>query len=298
MTARSAALFILQLLIPVLSCAQISNVVVTNAASYEVGLPAPGSIGAIFCTGLSVSGIDSAPGIPLPLNLAGVTVTVGGVSAPIFAVADLGGYQQINFQVPYGVQFDTEAGGTVTANVVVSQNGTQGTSASTLLAPEVGAFFGFGSTQYGLFQHGLDFSLVTASNPARVGEVVVGYATGLAPPNPTVPAGQAAPLSPLYPVPQSAAFMTVGAEVHGVYLLDSTGYEPIALPGGGLQFMGLAPGMVGVYQINFVVPNVASGTVAVGLQDELCVAQPFHMSCIGPGTTSFTYSPTVLIPVQ
>ena len=55
------------------------------------GLPAAGSIGTIFCTGLSVKGVVSAAGLPLPNSLAGTTVTIGGAAAPLFAVADLGG---------------------------------------------------------------------------------------------------------------------------------------------------------------------------------------------------------------
>jgi hypothetical protein len=40
-------------------------------------------------------------GSPLPTELAGVSILVGGVAAPILAVAPLAsGMQQINFQVP------------------------------------------------------------------------------------------------------------------------------------------------------------------------------------------------------
>lgn len=86
-----AATFALKALLPALLSAQISHIVVTDGASFEAGLlPAPGSIGTIFCTGLSVTGVVSAPGTPLPQTLAGVTVTVGGAQAPLFAVADLG----------------------------------------------------------------------------------------------------------------------------------------------------------------------------------------------------------------
>jgi len=59
----------------------------TNGASFQSGLPEPGSIGTIFCTGLSVAGTVSASGSPLPMSLAGVSVTVGGAPAPLFAVA-------------------------------------------------------------------------------------------------------------------------------------------------------------------------------------------------------------------
>src|SRR5208283_3642887 len=100
--------------------------------SFQLGMPAKGSIGTIFCTGLKISGVVAATSAPLPTALAGVTVTVGGVAAPLFAVADLGGYQQINFQVP------TDPGG---AQVVVSQNSAQGSATATNNSNAPGDFF-------------------------------------------------------------------------------------------------------------------------------------------------------------
>src|SRR5690348_15994206 len=75
----------------------IQNIVVTSGASFQIRLPARGSIGTIFCTGLVVTGVTPATTVPLPFTLAGVTVTVSGARAPLFAVASRTGYQQINF---------------------------------------------------------------------------------------------------------------------------------------------------------------------------------------------------------
>src|SRR5579872_6669222 len=86
---------------PVAVWCQIGIIVVGNGASLRPGLPPNGSIGTVFCTGLTVSGFVSAQGFPLPTTVAGVTVTVRGVPAPLFAVADLGfGFQRVDFQVP------------------------------------------------------------------------------------------------------------------------------------------------------------------------------------------------------
>ncbi len=76
------------------------NIVVTSASSFRVGVPPQGSIGAIFSTGVNISGTVQVDGAPLPWSLAGVSVTVGGAQAPLFSVSGLSGYQQINFQVP------------------------------------------------------------------------------------------------------------------------------------------------------------------------------------------------------
>jgi len=83
--------------------AQIQILAVVNSASYQAGLPEPGNLATIFCTGLTgIAGVASpATQTPLPLQLDGVQVTVNLGAAPLLAVADLGsGMQQINLQVP------------------------------------------------------------------------------------------------------------------------------------------------------------------------------------------------------
>jgi uncharacterized protein (TIGR03437 family) len=157
-------------LLPCIAWPQIGSIVVTSGASFQPGVPAKGSIGTIFCTGLTVSGVVLATGTPLPATLAGVTVAIGGVAAPLFSVADPGGYQQIDSQVPI------DAGG---AQVVVGQNGAQGSATATNDPNAPGDFFRLGGTQSGVFQPGSGYSLLTTGGPAKAGETIVGYATGL-----------------------------------------------------------------------------------------------------------------------
>jgi uncharacterized protein (TIGR03437 family) len=54
---------------------------VVNSASYQAGISEPGSLATIFCTGLTgVTGVVSPDTLtPLPLELAGVQVTVNFV---------------------------------------------------------------------------------------------------------------------------------------------------------------------------------------------------------------------------
>ncbi|MCW5981197.1 MAG: hypothetical protein KIT09_24150 [Bryobacteraceae bacterium] len=67
--------------------AEIRDVVVTSGASLEPGLPPRGSIAAVFCTGLAdIEGAVRTATFPLPAELAGVRVWVGGVAAPLVAV--------------------------------------------------------------------------------------------------------------------------------------------------------------------------------------------------------------------
>ena len=52
--------------------AQIGNIVVTDAATFQRGVPWPGSIASLFCTGLTgIDGIVASDRYPLPLELAG-----------------------------------------------------------------------------------------------------------------------------------------------------------------------------------------------------------------------------------
>jgi uncharacterized protein (TIGR03437 family) len=245
---------------------QIGNIVVTSAASFDLGIPPQGSIGTIFCTGLKVTATVSATRFPLPASLAGISVTIGGAPAPLFAVADGGAYQQINFQVPLEAQEIQSA-----FSVVVSQGDEQGSTIANL-STSPGEFFQIPGTSFGVFQHASDYSLVTTENPAVAGETIIGYATGLPTASPTVPDGQPAPTTPLsYPVPNPVFFGGDSFDILGVSVNSSTwltfGKPPDYPYYGAVQFMGLMPGGVGLFQINFPVPaGLPSGnaTIAVG----------------------------------
>jgi uncharacterized protein (TIGR03437 family) len=217
--------------------AQIRNVVVTSAASFEKGMPWPGSLASVFCTGLKgINGIVVADRYPLPLELAGVRVMIGEVRAPLFAVAELGGYEQINLQVPW----EAWPG----ADVTVEQSGEQ----AKVVAPfplYPGQFFRLPDGS-GAFQHA-DYSLVNAANPARAGEVVLGYLTGLVIGS-TVPAavtGQPAPANPPSVVNQ---LLKSGSPPRFQIWVGDPPNQNVVDP----LFLGLAPGLVGVYQVNFL----------------------------------------------
>jgi uncharacterized protein (TIGR03437 family) len=100
-------------------------------------------------------------------------------------------------------------------------------------------------------------SAVSADSPAQAGEVLVMYVVGLGSTSPAVPDGAPAPASPLsmaqghpsvhYDFAANAAPST---DVGGA----STGdISPL--------FAGLAPGFVGLYQVNVQVPAVPPGTL-------------------------------------
>jgi uncharacterized protein (TIGR03437 family) len=169
-----------------------------------------------------------ASGAPLPTSLAGVGVTVGGRLAPLLYV----GPTQINFQVPY----ETPSGGT--ANVVVTANGVSSTAASATVTPASPGIFIYGNNWAVVLNQ--DYSLNGPSNPAKAGSYVMLYGTGAGAVSPSVPTGSAAPAAPLSTV------TNVTATVNG---------QPATV-----SFQGLAPGFVGLLQVNLQVPALPSGT--------------------------------------
>jgi uncharacterized protein (TIGR03437 family) len=212
---------------------------VVSAASFAPGLT-PGGLATLFGTGLTfgVNGVLRAPGFPMPANIQGTMVYVNGVAAPLKSVADVDGKEQINFQVPM------ELAGT-SAAVLQARNGQQLSQPVVVpVVPFQPAVF-TSDGQRGVVVHGVGGALVTPENPAAAGEIVVIYATGLGPVNPTLGTGVAA----------SPGHLTYTANSVMVSFGNQAG-TPI--------FAGLTPGFAGLYQINVQVPaRTPAGNVAV-----------------------------------
>jgi adhesin/invasin len=100
-----------------------------------------------------------------------------------------------------------------------------------------------------------DFSLVTPRNPARRGETVLIFLTGLGAVSPSVADGTPAPANPL---------SRVTAPVN-VY---------IGRRRANVTFQGLSPNLVALYQLNVEIPANAPGGPAVPLAIE--TADAFH----------------------
>jgi uncharacterized protein (TIGR03437 family) len=104
-------------------------------------------------------------------------------------------------------------------------------------------------------QH-LDGSTVTTASPGKPSEYLVMYLVGLGATNPPVPSGMPTPASPFSNV-----------TVPPVVTVDS-------LPS-SVYFAGLTPGFVGLYQIDFQVPNgVHTGDVLVTVSQNRVFANP------------------------
>ena len=235
----------------------------------------PGSTGTIFGIGL-MEGVDgvalptpnlaaalSPPGVAQaggiwPTEFRGVSVTVNGVRAPILGLANVNGQEQINIQVPFGIP----APGAVP--VVLSNNGSTTTISGVQVATVQPGIFEV-SVEGGRFAAALhaDYTLVTPSNPARPGDVIQLFLTGLGATNPPVGTNAVGPV----PLARTVLEPTVAIDNAGQAVAENTAFY--------------APGLVTVYQINFVVgAAVQSGNrglkIAIGGVE----------------------SPTVMLPVQ
>jgi uncharacterized protein (TIGR03437 family) len=152
--------------------------------------------------------------------LQGVTVTVGGIAAPLFYVSP----GQINFQVP----FEVAQGAT---SIVVTR-GNQSVTRPVFAIPATPGIFTAAGDGYNspVVVHTSDYSQVTPQNPARAGEYLAIFCTGLGAVNASVRAGDAAP----------AATIQQPLDV----VVDSVA---------SVSYVGLAPGFAGLYQVNFQV---------------------------------------------
>lgn len=198
--------------------------------NWASGLPAiaPGALISIYGSNLA-SSEALAPSVPLPLFLNQTSVIINGRRAPLYYV----GPAQINAQVP----FETELGNAVLAVQNNGINSANVTIAVTAIAPGVVTL---GTGNHSLLWNDVDNTLNSSSNPALPGAYVTTYLTGQGALDQIVPTGAAAPLHPL-----ANAKAPVTATVGGT---------PV-----NVTFAGLAPGTVGILQLNFQVPEVLAG---------------------------------------
>jgi uncharacterized protein (TIGR03437 family) len=213
---------------------------VTNGASFAAGTVAPGEIATIFGGNLTSStGIQLVSSLPLLKAFVNVSVMINGSAAPLFAVDNVNGQQQINFQVPWEV-----ASGSM-ASIIVESNGT---SSAPLRVPvsvaQPGIFaYSVDGMSFGAILHS-NYQLADAASPATAGETVLIYCTGLGAVS-SLPGDGAAGNGQNT---KSTASVTIGG-------VNAT-----------VSFSGLAPGFVGLYQVNAEVPmGLGSGNQAVVL---------------------------------
>ena len=207
---------------------------VVNGASYSAPV-VPGSIADVFGDFFLASGSPDTD-LPLVTSLQNLSFQFGGgATAPLYYVS--GG--QVNLQVPW------EVAPSSTATLAATLNGTAGAAQTVNVAAFAPAIFTTNAqgTGAGAIQDS-SYRLVDSANPAIAGTTyILIYCTGLG----AVSANQPA----------------TGAPASSTELAPTT--TPVTVTIGGVtanvSFSGLAPGYVGLYQVNALVPaGVAAGS--------------------------------------
>ena len=195
----------------------------------------PGGIISLFGARFA-GGNNFATQLPLQRELAGVSVRIGGQDAPLFFV----GPEQINAQT----LFQMSPGDSVP--VAVSAGGLLTAPQNYLIAPTQPGIFNVGGGQGAVLIANTDILVAPVGSipgrqtrPAEGGEFISIFCTGLGATNPTVGAGE--------PGAGETVTIPITATIGGVNASAS--------------FAGLAPGFVGLYQVNARVPEeVAPGS--------------------------------------
>jgi uncharacterized protein (TIGR03437 family) len=219
---------------------------VLSAASFIVpGNPghanAPGSLVAIFGTDLA-PGVESAEQIPLPFTLGGTQVTFNGLPAALVFVAP----QQINAQLPGGLTGDS-------VQIVVTTAAGAGTPRTVQVSPFSPALFtvnaqGFGQGWALIFGEPVPTAAAPvgsipgfASRPARANDVLIIFLNGLGPVTPPIEDGR-------------NSYDPDGLHLRTAVTQPTVTIGGVAIPPGNVVFAGLAPEVVGLNQINLIVP--------------------------------------------
>jgi uncharacterized protein (TIGR03437 family) len=220
---------------------------VVNAASYApftAGV-SPGEIVVLYGSNLAPS-LMTASALPLPGTLNGVTVTVNGITAPIYYVSS----GQVSVVIPYSAYYQATSGFPIARIVLTNASGMSNAVTEFFNLSTPGIFsqtasgIGVGSVYHAT---ATGFVAVTNSNPAKPGETVVAYVSGLGATFPSVMEGNATPASPLTNTVNNFDIFIGGAE--------ACGSETNATP---CPFVGLAPYLADVYQVNIPIPSGAT----------------------------------------
>jgi uncharacterized protein (TIGR03437 family) len=205
---------------------------ILNNAGARNGVIAPGEKITILGVGLGPTTPVTAPAGAWPTTLGDVRVSINGTDIPLSYVSNF----RIDGQVPFGLT-------STSATVQIRYGSNTSSNVTVNVQPTFPGIYAIEQSGIGQAKAvNQDGRLNSKAAPARTGEVITIWASGLGTVNPAVTAGQPAPSSPL-----SVTSQTVAASIGGV---------PATV-----LFAGLGPGYAGIYQLNILVPaGVPAGT--------------------------------------
>jgi uncharacterized protein (TIGR03437 family) len=227
----------------------INPALIVNAASFAPSTAgvSRGELVTLFGSNLASAAVVDGR---FPATLGGVLVLINSKVAPIYEV----GPNRITVQIPFSV---TESA----ATIQVITNGMASNSVPLFVRQTTPGVFliDINNRKYAAALHP-DFKLVTPDNPAKPGETLAVYVTGLGDVDPPLAAGIPAPQDPLSKVTSFISGVIDGREGASIYI-------------------GLAPDFIGLYQINVTVPaETKAGDVNFGL----ATPNAYHESALLP----------------
>jgi uncharacterized protein (TIGR03437 family) len=197
-----------------------------NEASFAAPVVA-GSVAAVFGSNLSIGQSSSMVPTPLPESLAQSSFVIGGVAAPLYFASP----GQVNLQIPWELAGQIQAA--ITATVAGVASNIQAVKLATF-APGVYSINMSGAGQ-GAILIAPTAQLAAAGTPVLRGGYVAIFCTGLGPVSNRPATG-----SPALSVPLSYSLTLPTVTIGGV--------------GATVTYSGLAPTLVGLYQVNALVP--------------------------------------------
>ena len=199
----------------------IGNSAVVDAAEFKAPV-APGSIVSIFGVGLGpwkglATGLQPG-GSRLKTESNGVSLTVNGVPCPLFYVS----FNQVNCQMPFEVTGQTRV------NLVATFAGITSPTEFARIAPVAPGLF------QGAVANAITGRVISSALPARPGDYLVFYMTGLG---------------------QVDGGGITGQVVAGPQRVSAGFRAQINWKDVPLDYVGLTPGFVGLYQVNIRLPS-------------------------------------------
>jgi uncharacterized protein (TIGR03437 family) len=194
----------------------------------RVGAPlAPGTV--VMILGENLAPSVTTTGLPLPTEVNGTSVIIGGREAPLYYVSPT----QINAQLPFELDPDRQY------PILVLANGALTTPQNLNMTPAQPGVAAYPAGDV-IAQHTADYSLVTPDSPARPGEVITVYLVGMGLTDVPVGTGAQAPGAEPFARVSNAASVTLGGQPSEIL------------------YSGLTPEGIGLYQINLRVPENAN----------------------------------------
>ncbi|HTR39523.1 MAG TPA: hypothetical protein VMH80_26805 [Bryobacteraceae bacterium] len=200
---------------------------VVNAASFQPNASSPATIFSIFGQNLAAGAVQAST-LPLPDTLGTTSVTVNGENAPLYYA----GPGQINAEIPTDIKPGL-------ATVIVTNGGVQSNAVAVNVTGVSPGIFVYGNNRGVVVNQ--DGSVNAANAPAHVGDTLVAYFCGGG------------------PVTPAAALMTGMAAPDSIAPITNNHSVTVGGVNAKVTYMGLTPEFVGLYQTNFVVPQVPTG---------------------------------------